>query len=239
MKVWTWPDCVGASHLYSPAHRARITETFSGAPGQITAQLPRATVTVSGTVAGRYDQADGRAAELAILLDRLEGGQSLVTVWDSVMRRRCGWSSAVAGVGDSEVWRADGQVGQWAGQVGGDPGWRSVLVSGSGSAGSTSLTLGGLLAGEVMPLGAMIRVGDERYLAAATVTESGGSASVTLSRPLVAAPSGNVRYPGDLMVGRLIGQPELGQDDLRSGRTFSITLQEVYAAEVDGGFEYQ
>ncbi|MEO1602251.1 MAG: hypothetical protein AAFU49_17645 [Pseudomonadota bacterium] len=217
----------------------RITETFSGAPGQITAQVPRATVTVSGTVAGRYDQAGGRASELAVLLDRLEGGQSLVTVWDSVMRLRCGWNSAVAGVGDNEVWRADGQVGQWAGETADGTTWRSVLVSGSGSAGSASITLSGLLPGEIIPIGAMIRVDDHRYFAAATATESGGSASVTLSRPLVAAPSGNVRYPGDLMVGRLVGQPELGQDDLRSGRTFSITLQEVYVAEVDGGFEYQ
>lgn len=238
MKIWTWPSCVGQQHLYTPPHRSRFTREWSGAPGQISAQKPRAQITISGGVAGQYTEPASFGADLDILLDRLEGGRSLVTVWDSVMRVQSGWDSAVANVGDNEVWRADGRVGQWAGEAADGTTWRSVLVSGSGTAGSTSLSLSGLLPAETIPKGAWVRAGDDRYRVAETVVAA-GSAAVTLSRPLEADVSGPVRYPGDLCVARLLSAPDLGRNDLRQGRTFTISLEEVYPEEVDNGFEYQ
>lgn len=245
MKVWTWPKGVGQSRLYSPPHRVRITETWSGAPGQIAALPPRARCVISGAVAGRYDQARGRGADLDIILDRLEGGQSLVAVWDGTMRRQCGWADAVADTGDDELWRADGRVDLWAGESAGGI-WRSVLVSGTGSLGSTSLSVTGLLTGETIPKGCWVRAGDIRYRVAETASESGGGATLTLARPLEVAVSGNVRLPGDLFVGRLAAVPSLGETAIDGQRSFSVDLLEVYEDEITDnttspptGFEYQ
>lgn len=204
MKVFAWPKGLGSSHLYTPAHRNRITEQWGGAVGQIAAQIPRAVCTIGGTVAGRYDQGAGRGADLDIILDQIEGGRSLVALWDSVGRRQSGWDSALAGLGDGELWRADGRVAGWAGEPADGATWRSVLVSGSWSTGSSALSVSGLLSGEVIPKGTWVRVGDVRYRVAATATE-----------------------------------PDLGPAEIGGGRSFSLSFVEVYATEVDGGFEYQ
>ncbi|MEO0623826.1 MAG: hypothetical protein AAF183_16600 [Pseudomonadota bacterium] len=155
------------------------------------------------------------------------------------MRRQSGWDSALANTGDNEVWRADGRVSAWVGETGSDAGWRSVIASGSGSSGSNALSVSGLLDGEVIPKGTWLRADMHRYRVAVTAIASGGTASLALSRPLEADVSGDVRLPGDFFVGLVIEQPRLEPAQIGEGRAFSITLQEVYATEVDGGFEYQ
>lgn len=228
--VYIWPaDIIGTSS-YSPAWRLRTTTRWSGAPGQRTEHVQRSSVEFGGTVTRSQSHL------LDIALHRIRGGLDFVGVWDPEMRLRNGWDNAVAAASGTEYFRADGRLSLWAGTGGGV--WRSVVVTGSGSAGSTSLSVSGLKTGETIPAGTMVRAGDYRYLVAEDASESSGGATLTLATPLVEAVSGDVSLPGDFFVGRLIGQPEIGAADEAGLRTYRVVLAEVYASEVDGGFGY-
>lgn len=231
MKVYAWPACLGGETLYGDPWRLRSTTQWDGAPGQITEIAQRARIELGGEVVRP------QAHILDIMLARLEGGRNLVGVWDAEMRLQAGWDSALAGQGDAELWHAQGRTALYGGESeGGD--WRSVLVTGSGSAGSTSLTVSGLLSGEAIPAGTWVRVGEYRYRVAQDAAESSGGAVLTLATPLILAPDGDVRLPGDYCVCRLVGVPEVSRADSDGVRTFTVRLVEVYADEVEDGFEY-
>lgn len=230
--VYPWPASIIAGLTYRPAERTRTTTQWGDAPGQTVVQSQRAVIEVSGAV----DRAS--AMDLEVALDRLYGGINLVGLWDMEMRLANGWDGHLAGQGASEQHNAQGLHAIFTGAAPAGQ-WRSVIVSGSGSAGATSLSVSGLLTGETFKKGTLIRAGDDRYRLAADASESGGGATLTLARPLISAVSGDLRLPGDYVVARLVGDPELGASDHNGLRDYALTLIEVYETEVDGGFTYQ
>lgn len=229
MKVWPWPACIGGETLYSDPWRLRRTMQWDGAPGQLVEVAQRTRVEIAGEIVR------ANAPDFDIMIARLEGGRNLVAVWDMEMRLQSGWDNAIASIGDGEMWHRDGLTSTWVDETPGGV-WRSIFVTGSGSAGSTSLGVSGVISGEVIPRGTWVRAGEYRYRTATTVTSP---STLVLATPLVEAVSGDVRLPGDLFVGRLIGAPEVGRADVNGVRTFSLSLIEVYEDEVDDDFEYQ
>lgn len=228
--VYVWPAGLINSALYTPPTRVRKTMQWDGAPGQKVEHVQRSVVEVSGRCLRTL------AADLDIIVDQVRGGINLVAVWDNVFRLANGWDLDPAlNSSGVEYWRADGRTSLYAGESAGAT-WRTVSVTGTGSAGSTSLSVSGLLAGEVVPRGAWVRAGDYRHRTAAAATADGtGNATLTLASELRATVSGSVSIPGDLFVGTLVGDFEISPSDASGNRPFRALFSEVYADEVDGG----
>jgi len=231
--VYVWPVDVGGETDYSHPTRLRTTRGWTGAPGQQVEHIQRSTATLSGEVVR------GLAPTFDIMLDRLDGGRNLIAIWDYELRAQNGWDLAPAiNSSGAEFWRANGETAAYAGEAANPPTgpWRSVfaLANGAGAVGDTTLAVDGLIDSETIPKGSWIRAGDYRYRTLAAVTANGsGEATISLAKPLLAtvANDSNVRIPGDLFVGYLTAS-EFGAANVWGVRNFSLTLQEVYEAEI-------
>lgn len=240
--VYIWPHNIGGSTLYLPATRLRSTVQWDGGPGQKIERPQRSIVEISGEIVR------ANAPDFDIMLDRLRGGLHFVGIWDFEQRKQNRWDLKPAlNTNGSEFWRADGLTSLYAGESANPPTgpWRSIFgnLPSGGSINNATLTIGGLLANEVIPKGAVVRAGDFRYRTLTAATANGsGVATVTLSTRLreTFTAGSPVRVPGDFFVGQLIGQPDISQADVNGVRTFTVRLSEVYSDEVfDGtGFEF-
>ena len=220
MNVYLWPSGLVTAARYSPPTRTRTTQHWDGAPGQRTEHVQRSTVELRGVAL--WDT----AADLDIIVDRLRGGVNLCAVWEMGWRKRNGWpAEPTLDASGNETF--DG---------------RSVDLTGTGSADSTSLSVTGLNASEVVPKGAMVRIGDYRHRTLSDATADGtGAATLMLASPLRAAVANadTVTIPGDLFVGTLVGGFEISASDINGSRPFRAVFSEVYADEVTGGFTWQ
>ena len=237
--VYIWPADIGGSTLYGDPNRVRTTEQWDGAPGQATAHVQRSLATISGEIVRR------NAPDFDIMLDRLRGGINLVGLWDFEFRLQNGWDLEPAlDSSGNEFWRANGRTSLYNGESDNAPTgpWRTVdaTCNGGASAAATSLPVTGLLASEVIPRGAWIRIGDFRHRVLTAVTaNSSGNATLTLASPLRAAvaDTATVTIPGDLFVGYLVSM-DVSPADVDGVRTFDATFREVYSDEVTGGFTW-
>lgn len=225
--VYIWPACLIGESVYTSPWRVRRTLQWDGAPGQKVETTQRAVVEFGGEVVRE------NAPDLDIAIDRLRGGINLVGVFNPEMRLQAGFDGEMARSGATEYWRANGKTSTWTGTPDGN--WRVVSISATGSAGATSVSISGLLSGEAVPKGMMIRAGDYRYFVAEDA--AAGASTLTLATPLVEATTA-ADLPGDYFVGQLLGQPEVSRADKDGRRTYAVRLAEVYSDEVDGGFTY-
>lgn len=236
--VYPLPRCLPGSTTYSDQNRVRREVAINGAPSLAVEIAPRVIVEVSGQVVREL------RSDLVIFLDRLAGGIGYAAVWD-LERRRFGWDGAPAlntSTG-AEFWHVQGKTDLYNDDAADGTTWRSIfaLANGGASAGATSLAVDGLLPGEVLPRGCFARIGDYRYFLTTTVTANvSGEATLSLATPLRSDVANNqgIRVPGDLFVGQLFGPPEIGLSDFDGVGDFQMRFQEVYAAEVVGGFTF-
>lgn len=240
-RVYVWPGALGMENAnYSDPNLLWVTPRWNLAPGQRVAQAQRSSMTVQSRAF------PAEQAALDILLARLHGGTSFCALIDVPMRARLGWDTVPAlDAAGNEFWRADGKTEQYAGEAATPPTgpWRSVFAQAAGAhaADATSLAVGGLLAGEVLPRGLMIRVGDFRHpLLAEAIADGTGAATLSLANPLEAAVADTdpIRIPGDLFVGWLPDRPRVEATDRRFISRYSMKFVEVYEGEGGESFEW-
>lgn len=229
---------VARSARYGDQFRVHAEPGLDGGPMAETEALARVPITVSGTVhTGNYP-------DLRIFLNRMRGGLGVAGLIDYAMRQQYGWDRipAVDSAGN-ELWRASGATAAYAGEAANPPTgpWRSIFAQAAGAhaADATSLSLDQLLAGEVIPKGCALRIGDWRYMSTAAATaDAFGAATVPIDQGLRAALADNdpVRIPGDFVLARLWpGQELMGAIDLHRRGSFELEFVEVYAGEISGG----
>lgn len=235
--VYVWPYCLGASTDFGAPIRITRERRLGGGPAQDVEIMPRAPIRLQGA-ATRAVRPD-----LDLILERLLAG-GLALVWD-MERRRFGWDGRAAfSASGAEFWRADGQVGAYAGEAANPPTgpWRSVdaQAAGAASAGARTIAVDGLLGGETIPKGCPVRIGDYRYTMLAAATADGaGAATLSIGTALRAAVADNatVTIPGDTAVCRLI-EYTVAPTSVDGVTEFDFALREVYSTEVSGGFSY-
>lgn len=235
VKVYLWDKNLGGSTLYTDPNMIRVTQQFDGARGQITEMDQRSRVEISGQIVRP------NAPDFDIAMDRLRGGIHLLGVWDMEMRKQFKWNLGPAfNSSGAEFWHVTGQTETYNNNSANPPTgpWRSIfaLAAGAAPSGATSLPIDGLISGEVIPRGTMIRVGDYRYRTTTRVTANGsGEATLTLASALRANVSNNaqVRVPGDFFVGYVApGGIEVGASDVDGVRSFKLVIVEAYEDEL-------
>lgn len=182
-------------------------------------------------------------ADFHIFRDRMRGGVGVAGLINPHMRKHFGWDLTPAFSSSAEFWRANGATSGYAGESANPPTgpYRSIFASGVGahSADATSISVDGLLDSEELPAGCLVRIGDWRYMLAATVTaNASGEATLTLARGLREAISDNqqIRVPGDFMLARMVpGSLRIGEMDPNGVAEFSAEFREDYSSEISGG----